>query len=113
LNFQASLKALRLITVDEANPVPLEDRPEEELSPAEMRALLRRMRQVCTNHQLVATIRLICGQREAENEIVKQETEARAPVKREQTPDDQDDVTIVETRSRSGPRGNPEVIVLD
>jgi hypothetical protein len=44
---QASLKALRLITVDETAPVPLEDRPEENLSPAEMRELLRRMRQVC------------------------------------------------------------------
>lgn len=32
---------------DEPITVPLEDRPEEELTPDELRELVRRMRQVC------------------------------------------------------------------
>lgn len=44
---QASLKALGIVPRDEAMTVPLEDRPEEELTPDELRELVRRMRQVC------------------------------------------------------------------
>jgi hypothetical protein len=77
-----------------------------------MRELLRRMRQVCM-YQIITTIGLTRGQREAENDIVKQETEARARIKRERTADDDDEITIVETRRRNRPREQPEVIVID
>lgn len=54
--FQASLRALRLIADDETPPIPLEDRPEEDLSPAELRELLRRVRQVCMQCDFLASI---------------------------------------------------------
>ncbi|KAG9385459.1 hypothetical protein A1F94_005006 [Pyrenophora tritici-repentis] len=41
---RASLKALRLTTVEETAPIPLADRPEEELTPVELRELLQRFR---------------------------------------------------------------------
>jgi ABC-type Fe3+-hydroxamate transport system substrate-binding protein len=52
-------------------------------------------------------------QREANGDNIKQETEARSEIKRERIPDDDDDVTFIETRSRKRPHVNPEVIVLD
>ncbi|EMD97723.1 hypothetical protein COCC4DRAFT_63230 [Bipolaris maydis ATCC 48331] len=42
---RASLEALGIVPRDEPMTVPLEDRPEEELTPDELRELVRRMRQ--------------------------------------------------------------------
>ncbi|KNG52249.1 hypothetical protein TW65_00717 [Stemphylium lycopersici] len=92
----ASLKALRVIPFNDTTRVPLEDRPEEELGPAELRELLRRMRR-----------------REAEGDAKRPEIESKAHIKRELAVDDEDEVTIVETRTRKRPRLDPEIIVID
>lgn len=59
------------------------------------------------------------SQQDADGRRIKQEAHASRRVKRERTEiatladDDNDEVTIVESRSRKRPRGEPEVIVLD
>ncbi|KAI4700113.1 hypothetical protein J4E81_004149 [Alternaria sp. BMP 2799] len=92
----ASLRALRLVTVNDPAPVPLEERPEEDLTPAELRELLRRVRR-----------------RESESASIKQEPEATIRVKRERTTNDGDEVTYVETRQRKRPHVEQEIIVID
>lgn len=57
---------------DEPITVPLEDRPEEELTPDELRELVRRMRQ-----------------REAQSNLIKRETTNKGPIKHEQVDDGQ------------------------
>ncbi|CAN9314272.1 unnamed protein product [Alternaria alternata] len=96
LSHQAVLKALRILKITEPTSVPLEDRPEEDLTPAELRELLRRVRQ-----------------REGESESIKQEVSATARVKRERTIDDEDDVIYVETRQSKRPRMDQTVIMID
>ncbi|KAI4629254.1 uncharacterized protein J4E87_003516 [Alternaria ethzedia] len=91
-----SLRALRLVTVNDPPSVPLEERPEEELTPAELRELLRRVRR-----------------RESESASIKQEAEATTSVKRERAINDDDEVTFVETRQRKRPHVEQEVIVID
>ncbi|CAN9285288.1 hypothetical protein CC77DRAFT_1096792 [Alternaria alternata] len=92
----ASLKTLRILKITEPTSVPLEDRPEEDLTPAELRELLRRVRQ-----------------REGESESIKQEVSTTARVKRERTIDDKDDVIYVETRQSKRPRMDQTVIMID
>ncbi|CAN9301452.1 unnamed protein product [Alternaria sp. RS040] len=92
----ASLKALRILEITKPTSVPLEDRPEEDLTPAELRELLRRVRQ-----------------REGESESIKQEVSTTARVKRERTIDDEDDVIYVETRQSKRPRMDQTVIMID
>ncbi|KAB2108815.1 hypothetical protein AG0111_0g3373 [Alternaria gaisen] len=70
--------------------------PEEDLTPAELRELLRRVRQ-----------------REGESESIKQEVSTTARVKRERTIDDEDDVIYVETRQSKRPRMDQTVIMID
>ncbi|KAJ5031808.1 hypothetical protein J3E74DRAFT_406510 [Bipolaris maydis] len=53
--FAASLEALGIVPRDEPMTVPLEDRPEEELTPDELRELVRRMRQTADDEQATAT----------------------------------------------------------
>ncbi|EUC26971.1 hypothetical protein COCCADRAFT_31407 [Bipolaris zeicola 26-R-13] len=67
----ASLKALGIVPRDEAMTVPLEDRPEEELTPDELRELVRRMRQ-----------------REMQSNLIKKETTNRGSIEHEQITDD-------------------------
>jgi hypothetical protein len=57
-------------------------------------------------------------QREEESRIVKEECNMAHSVKREYADivnqgDEDDEITIIESRSRKRPRGEPEVIVLD
>ncbi|KAJ6273334.1 hypothetical protein PSV08DRAFT_348340 [Bipolaris maydis] len=54
-NLLASLEALGIVPRDEPMTVPLEDRPEEELTPDELRELVRRMRQTADDEQATAT----------------------------------------------------------
>ncbi|KAI4652231.1 hypothetical protein J4E93_002430 [Alternaria ventricosa] len=91
-----SLRALRLVTVNDPPSVPLEERPEEELTPAELRELLRRVRR-----------------RDPESASIKQEAEATTRVKRERTTKDDDEVTYVETPQRKRPHVEQEIIVID
>ncbi len=116
----AALKALRIITDEDsdadADPVPLEERPEDQMTAEELRETVRRMRRVRRVQVTKSTV-LICWQREEENRPVKQEGTAEPRVKREReievgNGDDDDEVTIVETRQKR-PRGDPEVIVLE
>jgi len=55
-DFQASIKALHLVSMNEAPPVPLEDRLAKDLSPAELRELLNRAQQVCMRRMSLALI---------------------------------------------------------
>ncbi|KAI4655273.1 uncharacterized protein J4E79_008340 [Alternaria viburni] len=82
--------------MNEAPPVPLEDRLAKDLSPTELRELLNRAQQ-----------------RESESTSIKTEDEATTGVKRERTIDDDDDVTYVETRQRKRLHAEQEIIVLD
>ncbi|CAN9268255.1 unnamed protein product [Alternaria alternata] len=91
-----SVKALQILKITEPTSVPLEDRPEEDLTPAELRELLRRVRQ-----------------REGESESMKQEVSTTARVKRERTIDDEDDVIYVETRQSKRPRMDQTIIMID
>tara|TARA_R110002003_G_scaffold448_21_gene20016 strand:- start:1525 stop:1722 length:198 start_codon:yes stop_codon:yes gene_type:complete len=57
-------------------------------------------------------------QREEESRRVKQESNMAHGVKREYADivhqgDEDDEITVIESRSRKRPRGEPEVIVLD
>ncbi|KAF1940796.1 hypothetical protein EJ02DRAFT_423642, partial [Clathrospora elynae] len=94
------LRALRIITDDTPDPIPLEGRPGYELSAEEMRELLRRMRR-----------------READDATVKEEEGVMNSINRECTSgdgqDDDDEVKFIETRSQKRPRVDPEVILLD
>jgi hypothetical protein len=84
--------------------------PEDEMTPDQLREALRLARRVRTK-LLTPAILLNYLQREAEaSQRVKQES-----VKRERVElvDDDDEVTVVESRSSKRPRGEPEVIVLD
>ncbi|RII14314.1 hypothetical protein CUC08_Gglean003893 [Alternaria sp. MG1] len=92
----ASLKALQILKITEPTSVPREDRPEDDLTPAELREPLRRVRQ-----------------REGESESIKQEASTTARVKRERTIDDEDDVFYVETRQSKRPRMDQTVIMID
>ncbi|CAN9254227.1 unnamed protein product [Alternaria alternata] len=92
----ASVKALQILKITEPTSVPLEDRPEEDLTPAELRELLRRVRQ-----------------REGESESMKQEVSTTARIKRERTIDDEDDVIYVETRQSKRPRMDQTIIMID
>ncbi|KAF1850027.1 uncharacterized protein K460DRAFT_326501 [Cucurbitaria berberidis CBS 394.84] len=91
----AALKALRIINDEGVDAIPPEERPEDELSPAELREALRR--------------------REAASVSIKQEGEVNRQTKREHGTElqDDDEVTVIETRSRKRPRVDQEVIVLD
>ncbi|KAI4919523.1 hypothetical protein J4E90_001658 [Alternaria incomplexa] len=83
--------------MNEAPPVPLEDKLAKDLSPKELRELLNRAQQ-----------------RESESTSIKTEDEATTGVKRERIIDDDDDeVTYVETRQRKRPHVEREIIVLD
>ncbi|KAI4714876.1 hypothetical protein J4E89_000559 [Alternaria sp. Ai002NY15] len=83
--------------MNEAPPVPLEDRLAKDLSPTELRELLNRAQQ-----------------RESESTSIKTEDEVTTGVKRERTiDDDDDDVTYVETRQRKRPHVEQEITVLD
>jgi len=55
-DFQASIKALHLVSMNEAPPVPLEDRLAKDLSPTELRELLNRAQQVCMRRKSLALI---------------------------------------------------------
>ncbi|KAH6875378.1 hypothetical protein BKA58DRAFT_119998 [Alternaria rosae] len=92
----ASLRALRLAPFNEPTPVPLEKRSGEDLTPAELRELLQRVRR-----------------RGSESASIKQEAGATIRVKRERTINDDDEVTYVETRQRKRPHVEQDVIVID
>ncbi|KAF2833847.1 hypothetical protein CC86DRAFT_400440 [Ophiobolus disseminans] len=97
-----ALKALRIIDEDEEDPTLVEDRAEDAMTPAQLREVLR-----------------LARRREAEaSQQLKQERSGARTIKRERAEtfnheDDDDEVTIVESRSRKRPRGEPEVIILD
>ncbi|KAH3917425.1 hypothetical protein HBI56_118040 [Parastagonospora nodorum] len=100
---RASLKALRIINdAEDVDARSLDDMPEDSMNEHQLREALRRARR-----------------QDANGRSVKQETHASRRVKRERTEtatladDNNDEVTIVESRSRKRPRGEPEVIVLD
>ncbi|KAH4957631.1 hypothetical protein HBH77_120110 [Parastagonospora nodorum] len=100
---RASLKALRIINdAEDVDTRSLDDMPEDSMNEHQLREALRRARR-----------------QDANGRSVKQEIHASRRVKRERTEtatladDNNDEVTIVESRSRKRPRGEPEVIVLD
>jgi 2-polyprenyl-6-methoxyphenol hydroxylase-like FAD-dependent oxidoreductase len=108
----AALKALRVIPDDDEmeNTPSVEEMPEDEMTPEQLREALRFARRVRAILLTPANL-LIYPQREAEaSQRVKQES-----VKHEHVDfvDDDDEVTVVESRSSKRPRGEPEVIVLD
>ncbi|KAH7564572.1 hypothetical protein BM1_01619 [Bipolaris maydis] len=91
----ASLEALGIVPRDEPMTVPLEDRPEEELTPDELRELVRRMRQK----------RKVISSRE-------RETKFKGPIKHEQTADDEQ-ATATESRTHKRLQADPQVITID
>ncbi|KAF1940797.1 hypothetical protein EJ02DRAFT_379069 [Clathrospora elynae] len=98
VNFKyRSIEALRALNIVpcEPTPLPLEERPEEDLNPDELRQLVKKLKE-----------------RDAAAIKIKKETGA----KHERTIDDGDDneVTVVESRYQKRRRGQEkEVIVLD
>jgi hypothetical protein len=100
------------VTSNEPTPVPLEERPEEDLTPAELRELLRRVRQVYM-HIYCLMLMLTSTKRGPESKSIKHEAEPTTRVKRERAINDEDEVTYVETRQRKRPHVKQEVIVID
>ncbi|EUC46850.1 hypothetical protein COCMIDRAFT_4134 [Bipolaris oryzae ATCC 44560] len=91
----ASLEALGVVPRDDSMTVALEERPEEDLTPDELRELVRRMRQ-----------------REAQSNLIKRETADKGPIKHEEIADDEE-ATAARSRTHKRPRADPEVTTID
>lgn len=114
----SALKALRIISDPaDVDLTPLEDRPEDTLTPDELREALRRLRRVSLRCATRSEGPLTCEQRDGESQDTKQEPHAAKNVKREymalEEDDADEDVTVVQVRSGKRPRGEAEFIVLD
>ena len=112
----AALKALRVIIDDENEPARLEDGPRHELASEEQRDVVQRAIRVCSIYKASVVRPLIVHQHDANDGNVKKEKESSV-IKSERIKDDEtyedDELTILETRSVKRRRLDAEVIVLD
>ncbi|KAI4714877.1 hypothetical protein J4E89_000560 [Alternaria sp. Ai002NY15] len=82
----------------EPSPPPLEERPEEELTPEELRELVKQLKE----HKAAAV------------KVKKEAVDKRKRVDEAVEPSDSEEVTVVRSRDRKRHRGaDDEVIVLD